>query len=119
MEKKTYGFAIIGCGVIANIHAAAIARVENAKLIGVYDFSLERTKEFADKYGCKAYAKQDELLEDPEISYFVLESHIRRTKKMPNRKSPIYIGLFSYKNGGKLLLCFVLGKVERRMICRL
>ena len=42
MEKKTYGFAIIGCGVIANIHAAAIARVENAKLIGVYDFSLER-----------------------------------------------------------------------------
>lgn len=67
MEKKTYGFAIIGCGVIANIHAAAIARVENAKLIGVYDFSLERAKEFADKYGCKTYAKQEELLEDPEI----------------------------------------------------
>ena len=67
MGNKQYGFAIIGCGVIANIHAAAIARVKNAKLVGVYDFSSERTKEFADKYGCKAYKTQDELLKDSNI----------------------------------------------------
>lgn len=68
MTKKTYGFAIIGCGVIANIHAEAIAKIENAKLIGVCDFSLERAKEFSKKYGCKYYANLEKLLENPEIS---------------------------------------------------
>ena len=32
LKQKTYGFALIGCGAIARIHAAAIAEIENAKL---------------------------------------------------------------------------------------
>ncbi len=66
-NKHCYGFAIIGCGVIAGIHAEAIAKIENAKLIGVYDFSSERAKEFADKYGCKAYETQEKLLADSAV----------------------------------------------------
>ena len=66
-NKHCYGFAIIGCGVIAGIHAEAIAKIENAKLIGVYDFSSERAKEFADKYGCKAYETQEKLLSDSDV----------------------------------------------------
>ncbi len=66
-NKHCYGFAIIGCGVIAGIHAEAIAKIENAKLIGVYDFSSERAKEFADKYDCKAYETQEKLLADSAV----------------------------------------------------
>lgn len=29
---KTYKFAIVGCGMISNFHAAALAEIENAVL---------------------------------------------------------------------------------------
>lgn len=66
-NKKIYGFAIIGCGTIARIHVQAIQKIENAKLIGVCDYSYEFAKQFAEKYGCKAYTSQEEMLKDNDI----------------------------------------------------
>ena len=34
---KTYGFAIVGCGMISEFHRAALAEIENAKLVAVSD----------------------------------------------------------------------------------
>jgi predicted dehydrogenase len=34
---KNYGIALIGAGTIARVHAKAIAEIDNARLVGVYD----------------------------------------------------------------------------------
>ena len=62
--KKILNFAILGCGMIADIHAKAIASLENAHLVGVADNKAELAQNFAQKYGVKAYASYEELLAD-------------------------------------------------------
>ena len=60
-------FGILGCGMIANVHADAIKKIENATLIGVADNYVEFAQKFADKHGAKAYASYKEMLADKEI----------------------------------------------------
>ena len=67
MDQKTFGFAIIGTGAIAAIHAKAIAAIPNATLLAVYNRTKEKAEAFAETYACKAYHSIDELLEDPNI----------------------------------------------------
>ncbi len=64
---KTLKFGILGCGMIANIHAEAIKNVEGAELIGAADARRESTEKFAEKYGVKAYSSFEEMLADKEI----------------------------------------------------
>ncbi|MEK6947641.1 MAG: Gfo/Idh/MocA family oxidoreductase [Nanoarchaeota archaeon] len=61
------GFAIIGTGTIADVHAKAILKNKDAKLIAVRSESKERAEEFAKKYGIKAYTDYEELLKDKDI----------------------------------------------------
>ncbi len=65
--SKTYGFGIIGTGMIGNFHAKAINELPNAKLIAAFDQVEERAKTFADQYGIKAYSTLDRFLDDPQI----------------------------------------------------
>ncbi len=65
--KKSYGFAIVGCGGIAKIHADAIKNMDNARLVAVYDYSYKYAKDFAKKHECIAYEKIEELLEDSNV----------------------------------------------------
>ena len=39
MSNNEMGFGIIGCGMIANFHATALADVEGARLVGAADHS--------------------------------------------------------------------------------
>ncbi len=50
--------------MIADIHAKAIASLENARLVGVADNKAEVAQDFAQKYGVKAYASYEELIAD-------------------------------------------------------
>lgn len=43
-------FAIVGCGVIAPTHAAALSRIEGVRLVSVFDTNLTRATEFARKF---------------------------------------------------------------------
>lgn len=61
------GFGLIGCGAIARLHAKAIAGIEKAKLIGVYDYSYEYAEKFAKEFGCKAYESLETLLANSDI----------------------------------------------------
>ncbi|MDO4551076.1 MAG: Gfo/Idh/MocA family oxidoreductase [Planctomycetia bacterium] len=63
----TYGFGIIGCGMIANFHAKAIADCPDAKLIGCYDVYTPSAERLSAATGCKVYSNLDEMLENPEI----------------------------------------------------
>ena len=60
-------FALIGCGAIAKLHAQAISNIENAQLVGVYDYSYEFAQKFASEHNCIAYKTLEELLACSEI----------------------------------------------------
>ena len=65
--SKTYGFALIGCGAIARLHAQAIKDISNAKLVAVYDNFYDFAQKFATEHGAKAYESLDEMLACPDI----------------------------------------------------
>jgi UDP-N-acetyl-2-amino-2-deoxyglucuronate dehydrogenase len=50
MSGRTYGFGIVGCGVIAPFHARAIAELSNARLVGVADAHAERARDLASDF---------------------------------------------------------------------
>ena len=66
-SKKTFNFGILGCGMIAEIHAKAIASVDCAELIGVTDNAADRATFFAEKYGVECYQSYESMLADPRI----------------------------------------------------
>jgi len=63
-----FGFGIIGCGMIANFHAKAIADVKGAKLVACYDTFPAAADKIAAAYGCKAYHKLEDMLADPAVN---------------------------------------------------
>lgn len=63
----TTGFGIIGCGMIAQFHARAIADCKGAKLVACYDAVPAAADRLAQATGCRAYHELDALLADPEV----------------------------------------------------
>ena len=61
------GFGIIGCGMIANWHAGAVAQIAGAKLVGVTDVNSDMRAAFAGKYNVSQFGSIDELLSCPDI----------------------------------------------------
>lgn len=55
-------FAIIGCGVIGPVHAAAITSLPDAELVAVADSIPERAQSLASDLRVKAYSDIDEML---------------------------------------------------------
>lgn len=49
-SSRTYGFAIVGIGMIAEFHAQALAHVEGARLVGVASRNGARAQAFARKH---------------------------------------------------------------------
>lgn len=64
---KKYQFGIVGCGVIAPLHAQAIAALPNAVLRGAVSSKIADTKEFVGRFGGIAYSSFQAMLQDPEI----------------------------------------------------
>jgi UDP-N-acetyl-2-amino-2-deoxyglucuronate dehydrogenase len=60
-------FAIIGCGVIGPVHAAAITSLPDAELVAVADSVPERAQSLASDYSVKAYSDVDEMLRSERI----------------------------------------------------
>ncbi|MCL5064103.1 MAG: Gfo/Idh/MocA family oxidoreductase [Firmicutes bacterium] len=66
--QRPIRFGIIGCGVIAKLHAEAIARCPEAELIAVSDVIAERAQTFAQTHGVGiALADNRALLAMPEV----------------------------------------------------
>jgi predicted dehydrogenase len=61
------GFAIVGTGMIAEVHAAAIAATPEAHLVAVFSRGAEQRETFAKTHGCRAAQSVGELVADPEI----------------------------------------------------
>jgi UDP-N-acetyl-2-amino-2-deoxyglucuronate dehydrogenase len=61
------GFGIVGTGVIAATHAAAIATLPGARVVAVPDVAAEAASAFAAARGCAAEPGLDALLARPDV----------------------------------------------------
>jgi len=64
---RTYGFAIVGCGVIAPFHAKALASIPNASLRAVVDLVPERAQQRAAEFGADAYTELPPVLARTDV----------------------------------------------------
>ncbi|MFH1006798.1 MAG: Gfo/Idh/MocA family oxidoreductase [Candidatus Latescibacterota bacterium] len=62
MQEAQIGFGIVGCGMIAPVHADVLKDVENGHLVAVCDKAEERAQPFAEKYGCPYYTDLAKML---------------------------------------------------------
>jgi predicted dehydrogenase len=67
-HRMTIGFGIVGCGMICQFHARAIADVRGAKLIGFCGSRPGSADRIAAANGCTAFRSLDEMLADPRVS---------------------------------------------------
>ena len=65
--KSVLNFGILGCGMIADVHAGAINSIEGANLYGAADNNLQCAQNYAQKYGIKAYDSYEDMLADENI----------------------------------------------------
>jgi predicted dehydrogenase len=56
--------ALIGCGKVGQIHAAALHELPESEFVAVCDSDLTRAQAFAQRYGTKAYTDVDALWRD-------------------------------------------------------
>ena len=61
------GIGIVGCGMIANFHARAIADAEGAHLVGACSRRKEEYEPFAAEHNCRGFASLEEMLADPDV----------------------------------------------------
>ena len=66
---KTYGFGIIGCGMISDFHSAAIADIKNGKLVAVSSRKSENSQRLVERYNIQAYSDYNEMLSREDIDF--------------------------------------------------
>ncbi len=64
---KTYGFGIIGCGMISDFHSAAISELEYGKLVAVSSREPGNVKRLTDRYKVTGYTDYTEMLTRDDI----------------------------------------------------
>lgn len=67
MAAEKLGFGIIGCGMIAEWHAGAIAAIPGVRLIGATDVMEKSRTDFAAKYGVLSFDSVEKMLANPAI----------------------------------------------------
>src|SRR5689334_13467337 len=68
--------ALIGCGKVGGLHAAALASLPQSTLVAVCDSSSDRAEQFAARYGGQAYNDLPRLLrESGAEAVFVCTPH--------------------------------------------
>ena len=61
------GFGIIGCGMIADFHAKALADTADARLVACCDNNAQRANELASRLGIRGYGSVEEMVADAEV----------------------------------------------------
>ncbi len=66
-NTASYGFGIVGAGVIGATHADAIAMLPGARLVAVTDVHPDRAQALAGQHGCRAEPTLEAMLARPDI----------------------------------------------------
>jgi hypothetical protein len=67
MNKSYLSFGILGCGLVANIHAEALKSLDGAHFSCVTDTNLSKARDFASKHGVRCHDSFEDMLNDSEI----------------------------------------------------
>lgn len=82
--SATLGVGFLGAGDISVLHAKAVTKAHNAKLVGLWNRGQDRARQRAAEFGCKSYPTPEALVNDPGIhAVFVLtnlETHREYTE---------------------------------------
>lgn len=68
----SYGFGIVGCGMISRFHAKAIEEVRGARLVACFDQFPASADNLAAETGCRAYHALDAMLADNDVHIVVI-----------------------------------------------
>ncbi len=64
---KTYGFGIIGCGMVADVHAAAITELRHGILVAVSSRNSDNVRRLVDEYHVDGYSDYHEMLKRHDL----------------------------------------------------
>jgi len=64
--------AIIGCGKVSHLHAAALQQGSNTELVAIYSRSLEKANVFAVKYGISAFDDIEIMIKEARVEAVVV-----------------------------------------------
>jgi dTDP-4-amino-4,6-dideoxygalactose transaminase/predicted dehydrogenase len=70
--RKSIRFGIIGVGIMGQNHASAIARHNQATLVGVTDTDVAKGQQIAAKFKCKVFASAADLIKSGEVDAVVI-----------------------------------------------
>ena len=66
-SESTYGFGVVGCGVISDTHIDAINALPNGRTVAVCDKVEAAAKAKAEQYDCDYYTDLAEMLQDDRV----------------------------------------------------
>jgi UDP-N-acetyl-2-amino-2-deoxyglucuronate dehydrogenase len=69
---RPLGFAIAGSGMVAGVHATALQEMPEARLMGVWSHTPEKTRTFADQYRIRGYESYKDLAKDPDVQGVII-----------------------------------------------
>jgi predicted dehydrogenase len=72
MTQRKIKTAIIGCGKVSHLHAAALQQGTNTELAAIYSRSLEKAQEFADKYEILAFDDIEKMIKEAGVESVVV-----------------------------------------------
>ncbi len=75
--------AVVGVGHMGRHHARVYGELPESELVAVIDTNLERAREIADKYGCRAYSCIDEVSDHIDAASVAVPTLCHRTVAEP------------------------------------
>ena len=113
-KNSGFGVGIVGCGMVADFHAQAIAAMRGGHLACVFSRQAANAQRLAKRYGCAAYTDYSAFLSDPNLDIVAIATpsgaHLEPVEKAAR--------------AGKHIVCekpleVTLGRVDRMIrICR-
>ena len=92
-KKTTYGFGIVGCGMISRFHAQAIAAMKGARLECVFSRNKKRAEALAKQTGTTAYTDYKKFLAHPGLDIVTIctpsGTHLEPTAAAANAKKHV------------------------------
>jgi len=92
-KRSGLGFGIVGCGMIAEFHAKALAEIRGAKLVCVFDLVKEKAEKLAKSYNCTAYTDYKKFLAHEGLDVVTIATpsgaHMEPVVKAANAKKHI------------------------------
>jgi len=84
-NRRGYGFGIVGCGMVADFHAQAIAAMKGGHLACVYSRKRKNAERIAKSYGAAAYTDYTQFLAHPNLDVVTIATpsgaHLEPTQK--------------------------------------